>query len=198
MQTQVKHILAGSIAAVLFIAGCANKDDALGEGAKKIDKKALQALNIQGAPNWVLNGGQGDMSAVGIADIVNGDLGFARTEALALARDELARQVGTKIQNTINRSANVSMGASTQDAQVSKTSKQITKQTVSQTLSGTKQTDTWITKDATKLFVLIKLNPELKAKLEANVKKEINKSTLHTQAKQDAINAVSATLSTAE
>ena len=37
MQTQVKHILAGSIAAVLFIAGCANKDDALGEGAKKID-----------------------------------------------------------------------------------------------------------------------------------------------------------------
>ncbi|WP_299136204.1 LPP20 family lipoprotein [uncultured Helicobacter sp.] len=183
---------------MLFIAGCANKDDALGEGAKKIDKKALQALNIQGAPNWVLNGGQGDMSAVGIADIVNGDLGFARTEALALARDELARQVGTKIQNTINRAANVSMGASTQDAQVSKTSKQITKQTVSQTLSGTKQTDTWITKDATKLFVLIKLNPELKAKLEANVKKEINKSTLHTQAKQDAINAVSATLSTAE
>ena len=192
MQTQVKHILAGSIAAVLFIAGCANKDDALGEGAKKIDKKALQALNIQGAPNWVLNGGQGDMSAVGIADIVNGDLGFARTEALALARDELARQVGTKIQSTINRAANVSMGASTQDAQVSKTSEQITKQTVSQTLSGAKQTDT------TKLFVLIKLNPELKAKLEANVKKEINKSTLHTQAKQDAINAVSATLSTAE
>ncbi|WP_300731897.1 LPP20 family lipoprotein [uncultured Helicobacter sp.] len=198
MQTQVKHILAGSIAAVLFIAGCANKDDALGEGAKKIDKKALQALNIQGAPNWVLNGGQGDMSAVGIADIVNGDLGFARTEALALARDELARQVGTKIQSTINRAANVSMGASTQDAQVSKTSEQITKQTVSQTLSGSKQTDTWITKDATKLFVLIKLNPELKAKLEANVKKEINKSTLYTQAKQDAINAVSATLSTAE
>lgn len=198
MQTQIKHILAGSIAAVLFIAGCANKDDALGEGAKKIDKKALQALNIQGAPNWVLNGGQGDMSAVGIADIVNGDLGFARTEALALARDELARQVGTKIQSAINRAASVSMGASTQDAQVSKTSEQITKQTVSQTLSGTKQTDTWITKDATKLFVLIKLNPELKAKLEANVKKEINKSTLHTQTKQDAINAVNATLSTAE
>lgn len=195
MKTQVKQILVGGIVAALFIAGCGNKDDALGEGAKKIDKKALQALNIQGAPNWVLNGGQGDMSAVGIADIVNGDLGFARTEALALARDELARQVGTEIESAINRAASISMGASAQDAQVSKTSEQITKQTVSQTLSGTKQTDTWMTKDATKLFVLIKLNPELKAKLQANVKKEINKSALSTQAKQDAINAVNATLS---
>lgn len=181
--------MVGGLAVLLGI-GCADKDNALGEGGKSIDKKALQALNLKGAPNWVLNGGQGDMSAVGIADIINGDLGYARTEALALARDELARQVATEIEGVINRAASVSMGTSAQDAQVSKASEQITKQSVSQTLSGTKQTDTWITPDATKIFILIKLNPELKAKLQANVKKEINKSTLPAQTKREAISAV--------
>ncbi len=185
MKTHTK-VLFGGIVTGLLIIGCANKDDALGVGGKSIDKKALQALSIQGAPNWVLNGGQGDMSAVGIADIINGDLGYARTEALALARDELARQVATEVEGVINRAASVTMGSSVQDAQVSKASEQIIKQGVSQTLSGTKQTDTWITKDATKIFVLIKLNPELKAKLQANVKREINKSSLPSNVRQEA------------
>ena len=185
MKTHTK-VLFGGIVTGLLIIGCANKDDALGVGGKSIDKKALQALSIQGAPNWVLNGGQGDKSAVGIADIINGDLGYARTEALALARDELARQVATEVEGVINRAASVTMGSSVQDAQVSKASEQIIKQGVSQTLSGTKQTDTWITKDATKIFVLIKLNPELKAKLQANVKREINKSSLPSNIRQEA------------
>ncbi|AAP78460.1 hypothetical protein [Helicobacter hepaticus] len=185
MKTHTKVLFGGIITGLLII-GCANKDDALGVGGKSIDKKALQALSIQGAPNWVLNGGQGDMSAVGIADIINGDLGYARTEALALARDELARQVATEVEGVINRAASVTMGSSVQDAQVSKASEQIIKQGVSQTLSGTKQTDTWITKDATKIFVLIKLNPELKAKLQANVKREINKSSLPSNIRQEA------------
>ena len=185
MKTHTKVLFGGIITGFLII-GCANKDDALGVGGKSIDKKALQALSIQGAPNWVLNGGQGDMSAVGIADIINGDLGYARTEALALARDELARQVATEVEGVINRAASVTMGSSVQDAQVSKASEQIIKQGVSQTLSGTKQTDTWITKDATKIFVLIKLNPELKAKLQANVKREINKSSLPSNIRQEA------------
>lgn len=185
MKTHTKVLFGGIITGLLII-GCANKDDALGVGGKSIDKKALQALSIQGAPNWVLNGGQGDKSAVGIADIINGDLGYARTEALALARDELARQVATEVEGVINRAASVTMGSSVQDAQVSKASEQIIKQGVSQTLSGTKQTDTWITKDATKIFVLIKLNPELKAKLQANVKREINKSSLPSNIRQEA------------
>ena len=185
MKTHTKVLFGGIITGLLII-GCANKDDALGVGGKSIDKKALQALSIQGAPNWVLNGGQGDMSAVGIADIINGDLGYARTEALALARDELARQVATEVEGVINRAASVTMGSSVQVAQVSKASEQIIKQGVSQTLSGTKQTDTWITKDATKIFVLIKLNPELKAKLQANVKREINKSSLPSNIRQEA------------
>ena len=127
MKTHTK-VLFGGIVTGLLIIGCANKDDALGVGGKSIDKKALQALSIQGAPNWVLNGGQGDMSAVGIADIINGDLGYARTEALALARDELARQVATEVEGVINRAASVTMGSSVQDAQVSKASEQIIKQ----------------------------------------------------------------------
>lgn len=191
-------VLAGSIVAALCIAGCGSKDDALGEGAKKIDKKALQALSIQGAPNWVLNGGQGDMSAVGIADIINGDLGYARTEALAGARDELARQVATEVEGVYERATESSTGATPQDAQIAKASAQTIRQSVSQTLSGTKQTDTWMSKDATKLFVLIKLSPELKAKLEANVRRDINKSSLSSKAKQNALRELSGAFTTNE
>lgn len=190
MKNSIK-LLVGVIV-TLCVFGCGDKENALGEGAKKIDKKALKALNLKGAPNWVLNGGQGDMSAVGIADIINGDFGYARTEALALGRDELARQVSTEVEGVIKRAASVNMGSSAQEAQVSKASEQITKQSVSQSLSGTKQTDTWVTPDSTKIFVLVKLNEELKAKLQANVKKEINQSTLSPQAKQNAINAIEA------
>lgn len=184
----MKKILLGSVVVAAMIIGCANKDNALGEGGKKIDKKALQALSIQGAPNWVLNAGQGDMSAVGDAPIINGDLGFARTEALALARDELARQVGVEINSALGRAAKASTSSSTQNLET--LSEQITKQSTSQLLSGTKQTDTWITKDGGRVFVLLKLSPENQAKLKANVKQSINKSKIPADFKTEALKAV--------
>ena len=185
-----KLFLGSMVASAIIIAGCGDKDNALGEGAKKIDKKALQALSIQGAPNWVLNAGQGDMSAVGDAPIINGDLGFARTEALALARDELARQVGVEVDSILNRAANASTSSSMQDSQLHTLSEHITKQSTSQLLSGTKQTDTWMTQDASRIFVLIKLSPELQAKLKANVKQQLNKSQVPADFKTQALKAV--------
>nr|QGT50393.1 hypothetical protein Helico5904_0650 [uncultured Helicobacter sp.] len=186
----MKKILLGSVITAAIIVGCANKDNALGEGGKKIDKKALQALSIQGAPNWVLNAGQGDMSAVGDAPIINGDLGFARTEALALARDELARQVGVEVNSALSRAAKASTSSSMQNSQIETLSEQITQQSTSQLLSGTKQTDTWITQDASRVFVLLKLSPENQAKLKANVKQQINKSKVPADIKTQALKTI--------
>ena len=187
----------GAIAlGALIFAGCGDKDDALGVGAKSIDKKALKALSIQGAPNWVLNGGQGDMSSVGSADIINGDLTYARTEALAVARDELSRQVATEVEGAYQRAQTMSKDSG--EAQMSVASEQLIRQTVSQSLSGTKQTDTWITQDASKMYVLIKLSPELKGKLQAQLKKEINKSSLPAAEKLNAINALNDSFSAAQ
>ncbi len=89
MNTKAK-LLAGSIVAALLLIGCGG-DDSLGVGGKSIDKKALKALNLKGAPNWVLNAGQGDMSAIGSAEIVGGDINFARNEAMKSISSSLAQ-----------------------------------------------------------------------------------------------------------
>lgn len=190
MKTTKILLLSAVAAGAILMAGCGNDENSLGVGGKAIDKKTLAALNLTGAPAWVINGGQGDMSAVGIADIINGDLGYARTEALALARDELARQVGVQVEGMISRAANQSK-SSMGDVSAESLSEQITKQSVSQTLSGTKQTDTWISGgDAPKIFVLLKLSPELQKALQKNVSKQIQQSKLPSDVKKQAIQSV--------
>lgn len=175
MNTKAK-LLAGSIVAALLLIGCGG-DNALGVGGKSIDKKALKALNLKGAPNWVLNAGQGDMSAIGDAEIVGGDLGFARNEALALARDEIARQVSVSVKGSL-LNAKSKTKSDMGDASMQSITEQITKQSTDTILSGTKQTDTWITDDGSRIFVLAKLDEGNKAKLEANVKKQISQNKL--------------------
>lgn len=175
MNTKAR-LLAGSVVAAMLLVGCGG-DNALGVGGKSIDKKALKALNLKGAPNWVLNAGQGDMSAIGDAEIVGGDLGFARNEALGKARSELAKQVSLKVESLFmnaESSSKSSMGEATKQA----FTEQVTKQTTDTILSGTKQTDTWITDDGSRIFVLAKLDESNKAKLEANVKKQISQNKL--------------------
>ncbi|TLD93847.1 hypothetical protein LS74_000410 [Helicobacter magdeburgensis] len=175
MNTKAK-LLAGSVVAALLLVGCGG-DNALGVGGKSIDKKALKALNLKGAPNWVLNAGQGDMSAIGDAEIVGGDLGFARNEALALARDEIARQVSVSVKGSL-LNAKSKTKSDMGDASMQSITEQITKQSTDTILSGTKQTDTWITDDGSRIFVLAKLDEGNKAKLEANVKKQISQNKL--------------------
>ncbi|BDB64602.1 hypothetical protein T36_1059 [Helicobacter cinaedi] len=175
MNTKAK-LLAGSVVAAFLLIGCGG-DNALGVGGKSIDKKALKALNLKGAPNWVLNAGQGDMSAIGDAEIVGGDLGFARNEALALARDEIARQVSVSVKGSL-LNAKSKTKSDMGDASMQSITEQITKQSTDTILSGTKQTDTWITDDGSRIFVLAKLDEKNKAKLEANVKKQISQNKL--------------------
>ncbi|QOQ91685.1 LPP20 family lipoprotein [Helicobacter cinaedi] len=175
MNTKAK-LLAGSVVAALLLIGCGG-DDSLGVGGKSIDKKALKALNLKGAPNWVLNAGQGDMSAIGDAEIVGGDLGFARNEALALARDEIARQVSVSVKGSL-LNAKSKTKSDMGDASMQSITEEITKQSTDTILSGTKQTDTWITDDGSRIFVLAKLDEGNKAKLEASVKKQIAQNRL--------------------
>ena len=175
MNTKAK-LLAGSVVAALLLIGCGG-DDSLGVGGKSIDKKALKALNLKGAPNWVLNAGQGDMSAIGDAEIVGGDLGFARNEDLALARDEIARQVSVSVKGSL-LNAKSKTKSDMGDASMQSITEEITKQSTDTILSGTKQTDTWITDDGSRIFVLAKLDEGNKAKLEANVKKQIAQNRL--------------------
>ena len=147
---------------VFIFAGCSSQYQ-LGDGAKSIEEKALEINNLKGAPVWVFNGGSGGFSSIGSATISDAGLQFARTEALALARDELARMVAVKVEGVISNAMKQSMD-STYNIDFDKYGKQVTNQVVSQTITGSKQKDMWITTDGKQIYILLELDSSLAQK----------------------------------
>jgi hypothetical protein len=109
---------------------------------------------LKGAPSWVLMPVvKGFVAEVGSAPSNSaGDISFQREEAMADARDNLARQISVKV-NNLFKSFKASTGSkadATFDKSASKTSKQI----ASQTLVGSQVRDTWISSTGV-LYVLM-------------------------------------------
>ncbi|RDU65464.1 LPP20 family lipoprotein [Helicobacter sp. MIT 14-3879] len=169
-----------SFLVVLLIIGCSSKNG-LNEGASSIENSALEANNLIGAPSWVLNGGSNGLSAIGSANISKAGLQFARNEALAMARDELARMVSVKVEGVINNAISQSIGNNSYNENVEKYSEQITKQIVSQTMIGTKQKDTWITPDGKQIFVLVEMDSSISNKAKESIMQSISNETMPVQ-----------------
>jgi hypothetical protein len=114
---------------------------------------------LSGAPKWVLMPFvEGSMSDIGSAPSnAGGDVSFQRNQAMADARDNLARQMGVKVGNMI-KSFKASTGAKA-DATFDQSSEQVSKQIASQTLVGTKIKDAWISDSGT-MYVLVVLDTE--------------------------------------
>ena len=113
---------------------------------------------LAGAPAWVLSPEvDGALAAVGSARIGGAGMNFARTEALAVARDELARQMSVKVNNMVkNFTETTGIG----DAEtVDKVATQVSKQVASETLVGSKQTETWISPEK-ELYLLVVLDAD--------------------------------------
>ena len=122
-----------------------------------------------GAPMWVLDPtSEGGVAAVGSAQTSPGGMQFQRTEALANARDELARTLSVKVKNMVK---NFAQATGVGDAQTfEKVASQVSKQVANQTLSGSKQKAIWIANDG-ELFILVVLDPEsVKAAASSSVK----------------------------
>ncbi len=110
------------------------------------------------APSWVLNPEvEGGLAAVGSAKIGKAGIQFARTEALANARDELARQLSVKVKNMVKNFTQVTGIGN--DQTVDKVAVQVSKQVTAQVLQGSKQKDMWISPSGT-LYVLVVLDPQ--------------------------------------
>ena len=79
-------------------------------------------------------------------------ISFQRQEAVAAARDDLARQIGIKVKNMFKQfQATTGIG----DAQTAeKATENVSKQVASQTLAGSKVVKTWRSPSGT-LFVLV-------------------------------------------
>jgi hypothetical protein len=124
-----------ALSLVLVMAGCGKK-------VKKIDNDRLEE-EYEHAPDWVLAEYDGEtLSAVGSARIGKGGIQFARTEALANARSELARQVSVKVRGLVNTFAQqTGIG---DDQTMDAFSKQVSKLVTDETLAGSREKDTWI------------------------------------------------------
>ncbi len=120
---------------MLALTGC-------GKQVKKIDNDRLEE-EYQHAPDWVLAEYRGDIiSAVGSACIGKGGIQFARTEALANARSELARQVSVKVRGLVNTFAQqTGIG---DDQTLDAFSKQVSKLVTDESLSGSREKEMWL------------------------------------------------------
>ncbi len=150
MKTKLATLALSAVMAATFTA-CG------GEPAPKQDPAA--AAGLSGAPMWVLDPSvDGGIAAVGSAQKSPGGLQFQRTEALANARDELARILSVKVNNMVK---NFSQSTGVGDAQTfEKVAQQVSKQVASQTLSGSKQKAIWMNPVTGELFVHVVLDPE--------------------------------------
>jgi ribosomal protein S20 len=136
--------------ALMLITGCSSKKAEPNEIACEIDGKQ--------APSWVCNGAanlKDGIYAVGSAPKSPLGFSFQKEEAMAVARDELARRLNLKVKNLVKRyySSTGAVDNQTAERVVTSVSKQLTKQT----LKNSKLIKTWITPKGT-MFVLVGMN----------------------------------------
>ena len=135
------------------------------------------ANEFANAPKWVLNPSlEGGISAVGSAKIGKAGMQFARTEAMAHGRDELARITSVKVKNMVK---NFTQSTGVADAEtVDKVSSQVTKQVTNQAISGSKQKETWIS-PSNDIYVLVVVDASV---AKDNVKQAVQTSMKNEQA----------------
>ncbi len=166
MKKVVAFSLAG-LASIAFLASCGSKETKTGFEGDPC---------LKGAPDWVLNPQvEGStIAAVGSAKIGKAGFQFARTEALANARDELARMIEVRVKNMVKNFMQVT---GVGDAEtVDRVSVQVSKQVAYQTIRGSKQVAMWRS-PCGELFVLVGVDPKMvkdfiKTQVETSLKNE--------------------------
>jgi len=166
MKKKIYRSLVLILVSVAFFSGC----------AKTGPKDTL----TEEYPAWVLDPSmEGGLSAVGSAKMSKAGMQFTRTEALANARDELARQMSVKVKNMLkNFTEATGVG---DDETIDRVSTQVSKQLSKQVLAGSKQKKMWKSRD-NELFVLVVLDPASAIKAANEVREAVKTSYKNEQA----------------
>ena len=123
-----------------------------GCGEKKVE-------NTNDLPAWVLVPPEGGICAVGSAKVGGAGMGFARTEAAANARDELARILNVRVKNMFkNFTETTGVG---DDETVDKVTTNVSKQLAKVDLSGSTIKKAHFDKANKDLYVLVAVQPEV-------------------------------------
>lgn len=126
--------------------------------SKSAVKEANMSKRYKGAPNWVFRPApEGALSAVGSAIIGEAGFAFARNEAMADARDQLAKGINTRVQSIAKHFAHTTgLG---DDKIVDKVVSNATRQFTNTELVGSSMRNMWRS-DKDELFVLVTMDPE--------------------------------------
>lgn len=140
------------VALGLMLSGCMG-----GKGGQEVEQPKPDPCYV-GAPAWVLTPDvEGGIAASGSSKINKAlGTGFAKTEALAAARDELARQISVKVKNMFKNFTQVTGVGDEQT--VDRLSSNVSKQVANQTLNGSKQKAAWVS-PCGELHVLVVIDP---------------------------------------
>lgn len=120
-------------------------------------------------PSWVLMPPEGGISSVGSAKIGPAGMSFAKIEAAANARDEIARTINVKVKNMIK---NFTETTGVGDAQtVDKVFTNVSKQVAKVDLTGSTIKNVHLDKENNEIYVLVGLQPEIVSNVAETMKK---------------------------
>ena len=156
----LKSLLIASISSMV-LTGCLWNDKPTTAEETYIDPE------LKGAPKWVMiPEAKGFVSELGsAAKNAGNDYSFQREEAMADARNNIAKQITIKV-NAMFKTFKSTTGHN-QDGTMDKAIETVSKQIASQSLSGTKVKETWISRSGT-LYILMVIDTQSVANLMDN------------------------------
>ncbi len=172
---KINLVMGVLIGVSVMFSGCGKAKAEPTAPATQISNKQI-ASEFDGAPNWVMNpmAVEGTtLAAVGTAPIGPAGLPFAKIEALAAARDEMARTINVKVNNMVKSfTQQTGVGDS---ATVDKVVSSVSKQVASQFLEGTVHRDTWVSRNGN-IYTLVVLDSSMNEKVKETVKEQTKTS----------------------
>lgn len=145
----------------LVLAGCAGG----------ISKEAKESVGWSDAPQWVVDGHDGDYSAVGDAPIIDKNVQFARSEATASARGELAKRIEAMV------STNLTKEGVRMDSKITEKVSNEVKEFAQRNMQGIGVEKTWIDDKGTRIYILVRLNKGAQKDLQSKLAKQFENLT---------------------
>jgi len=155
MTKVVKYGFSLAVIGSIIFSGCNKSQPAPSQVQKTVQPVVSCSIKGEDAPDWIcMPHAEGSIVAVGIAKPNSADdLSMQRAEAMADARDALARQIETKVANMFKKYVATTGAGKAQTYE--KATQNVSKQIAKQTLKGTKQLSFWQHPKTGEIFLLV-------------------------------------------
>jgi hypothetical protein len=177
-------LIALSSATLIALSGCGGSSAPAAAtpvaSAPAVDPNVCMEGTIP-APDWMCDPFvDGGLAAVGSAPVNPLGKSFQQTEAMANARDALARELGTKVKNMFKQFAQ-STGVG-ENQSVEKVATNVSKQISSQNIEGARQRGRWINPEDKTLYIHVVMDPTYVASFKEEAKKVVKTSLKNDEA----------------